>query len=79
MKNTIIENTNTEQQGIDWDAPMWGTFEDLIVLTTGEHSKISFTGTCLPCKSYDNGHYMGDWNKSCFTPLKRALTITISN
>jgi len=79
MKNTIIENTNTEPQGIDWDVPMWVTFEDLIILTTGKHSKINFTGTCLPCQSYNDGHYMSDWGKSYFTPLKEPLTIKISN
>lgn len=84
MKATEIVNHNGNEINVDWDVPQWLTYVDsdgiaYIVLSTGDHSEVLFTGTCLPNRSCKNGAHGKDWIKNKFSPIQESLTIKIAN
>lgn len=80
MKKTEILNQSCNTSEIDWSIPMWVIAKDnMIVLTNGKHIETSFSGTCLPCKSFEMGQYSDFGAKSMFKPIKGSLTINIGN
>lgn len=72
--------TEPQHSEIDWDTPQW-VISDMgnVVLTTGEHYGVNFTGTCLPCESYINGDCSENWDKRQFRRLDFDIPFTISN
>ncbi len=79
MKNTEILKSENEEV-IDWSKPMWVISDDnMLILTNGKQGIESFSGACLPCKTYKNGEFSEEWSKNMFKPLKGSLTIVISN
>jgi hypothetical protein len=81
MKKVVIPEQPKKQPEIDWNKPQWVIFEDpfRVILTTGQHEKFTFTGTCMPCKDYPNGDHDVNWTKSKFQPLTFDIPFTISN
>lgn len=81
MKAIKIIN-ETKEVEIDWSKPQWVKRKaggDCIVLTTGEHGLVCFTGTAMPCLDFPDGDYSENWTKEYFTPLTGPTTIEISN
>lgn len=78
MKAEILNNQ--EEQTIDWSKPQWVVSDEFIVFTSGEHTENTFTGTCLPCKSYPKGNKSEDWGKEYFKPIpKEGITVLLKN
>ena len=79
MKKVVIEN---QSEKIDWSKPQWVQhieIKDMIVLTNGIHYDNCFSGTCLPCRTYNYGNYTGEWPKVIFKPLIGQIQFIISN
>lgn len=77
-----LELKPTQPVEIDWSKPQWVqsiAFPNRIVLTTGVHKKISFSGTIMPCDDYPIGEYTNDWAKDNFQVLEGEITFIISN
>lgn len=80
MKKLIIPPQGVAKE-IDWSKPQWviSKDRDKILLTAGNHSKLCFFGTCLPCDINPNGGYSSSWNKCDFTNFTGSIPFTISN
>lgn len=70
-----------EEELIDWERQQYlkHVYNDIVILSTGDHRNIAFSGMALPCDYHPYGLYSNDWDKSKFLPLKECLTLIISN
>lgn len=80
MKKLEIKQ-DTIHSEIDWGKPQWviNETQTLVILTTGQHDGIMFSGTVMPCHDYPNGEYGEDWYKHIFIPITFDIQFTISN
>lgn len=69
----------TRESEIDWDSPQWLINNNLVVLSTGRNNLNTFSGTCMPCSEYPNGHNSDGWTKHTFTRLTFDIPFVISN
>jgi hypothetical protein len=77
-----LELKPTQSVEIDWSKPQWVLSKNgslVVVLTTGEHSSVNFTGTALPCEAYPNGDCSDTWVKHNFQPVQGEIPFIISN
>lgn len=82
MKVTVKEKTENE---IDWDAPqlliLHRTEGDLIILSNGKYTEISFEGVVISEEDERNRHinalfsFSEKWNKRKFKKFNGTITI----
>lgn len=73
MKVTI-NTTGPQSREIDWSKKMAVSNGDYIVLTTGEHDGMFFSGMQVGKNIYSTM-----WNKNAFTPCTTPITVTFEN
>lgn len=83
-KIELIEKKEGEQstEKVNYSVPAWYRVidnQDVIILSSGEHTEDCFTGMCLPCPYYPNGRFGINWAKEHTKRMEEILTIKISN